>query len=198
MRHYNPNRLLVEGSDDKRVIPELIEAMDGVDQLLEPGVIETEVKASGLEALGIVVDADSDGAAQWQRIRARCLPSFPNLPRELPADGLVHANQAGLRLGVWIMPDNMLGGMLETFLAYLVPDQRKDVWAYACEAVARARAIGAPIREAHLDKARIHTWLAWQEPPGGQLHHAILQRILDPKAPSAKPFIDWFRRLYRV
>ena len=90
-------KLLVEGDDDKRVIPELIEAngipwvdsrgdwivsiepMNGFEPILAAGEIETQLKASGLEALGIIVDANDDAAKRWTRVRARCIAHFPEL-----------------------------------------------------------------------------------------------------------------------
>ncbi len=51
-------------------------------------------------------------------------------------------------------------------------------------------------RDAHQHKADIHTWLAWQNPPGRQLHQAVMERILDPKHPKAQIFVNWFRDLY--
>jgi hypothetical protein len=78
MAKWHSKKLLVEGQDDKRVIPQLMEAngvswsssdgqlvvliehYDGIDNLLAPGVIETELKASGLTTLGIVADADDN------------------------------------------------------------------------------------------------------------------------------------------
>ncbi len=97
---------------------------------------------------------------------------------------------------MWIMPDNRLSGMLETFLAYLVPTASQSLWTYATEAVAEAKTLGAPYRDVHIDKAKIYTWLAWQAPPGRQLHNAIMERILDPQSPYASGCVDWFRVLY--
>ena len=75
MGSHKTKRLLVEGDEDRRVIPYLIEAngvqwgesrseaivdiavSDGIENLLRPGLVETELKATGLEALGIVIDA---------------------------------------------------------------------------------------------------------------------------------------------
>ncbi len=96
------NRLLVEGDDDKRVLPQLIEAngipwgetrreaivdiaaYGGIANLLDRRVIATELKASGLAALGILIDADDDPAGRWQQLRGACSPSLPDLPAELP------------------------------------------------------------------------------------------------------------------
>ncbi|WP_367267695.1 DUF3226 domain-containing protein [Okeania sp. SIO2C9] len=55
---------------------------------------------------------------------------------------------------------------------------------------------GVPFIENHTDQANIHTWLAWQNPPGRQLHNAVIERILNPKHPQAQIFINWFKTLY--
>ena len=216
MQLFRAKVLLVEGDEDKRTLPELVEAngipwgetaddaivyiksYDGIEKLLRHGGLETQIKRSELEVLGIVVDGNDDPQSRWRRISDRCSDSFPSLPAEMPSDGLVVVNDDGLKLGVWIMPDNSMRGMLETFLAFLIPDDAGSLWKHANEAVDQARSLGAAVKDAHLDKARIHTWLAWQNPPGQQLHLSIKTRTLDPTALESKPFVDWFRRLYDV
>lgn len=207
-------KLLVEGYDDKRVIPELIEAngipwgetreewivsiqsMGGYEAIVAAGEIETQLKASGLEALGIIVDANDDAAKRWSSVRDRCVAHFPDLPESLPKEGVIATNPDGLKLGVWIMPDNESCGMMETFLKFLVPKSDDPIFSFATEARDEAKSRGAPFKDAHEDKAVIHTWLAWQDPPGRQLHSAIIETILDPTSPYATPFVDWFRSLY--
>lgn len=98
-------KLLVEGNTDKRVVPFLIEsngvqwevsgkpvvhieAQNGVEDILEPGVVEAEIRASGLEALGVIVDANGDAAERWNQIRRRIRGEFPSLPNSMPAGGL--------------------------------------------------------------------------------------------------------------
>ncbi len=95
------NKLLVEGDEDKRVIPYLIEANDipwienqqevvfikeyaGKTKLLKKDVIYSQLKSSGLSALGLMVDADNEPENTWQSIRNVCLPSIPNFPENLP------------------------------------------------------------------------------------------------------------------
>jgi len=58
----------------------------------------------------------------------------------------------------------------------------------------------APIlcADRHLDTSPLHTWLAWQKPPGLQLHDAVKQRLLDPTADASKPFVTWFCDLFEV
>ena len=210
------NKLLVEGDEDKRVVPYLLEeahilwgdsederpvdiqAYNGVDDLLAKGQIETQLKTPRLEALGIIVDANYKFDSRWRHLRDRCILTFPDIPEAMPPRGLICQNDEGLRLGAWIMPDNQTSGMLETFLAYLVPDEGSDIWKFSCETVEKAREKGAPFRENHLDKARIHSWLAVQDPPGQSLHLAIVKRILAPESDEAETFINWFVELFQL
>jgi hypothetical protein len=215
----HPRQLLVEGKDEQRAIPHLIEAcgitwgeanerdrwpaevveFDGIENLLKPGVIEAQLKSPGLTALGILLDANSDPRGRWARVRARAEKAFPGLPAELPPDGLVTQNADGLRFGTWLMPDCSSPGMLETFLAYFVHDPTAGLWPFVVAHCADAKTIhAAPYSDAHRDKALIHAWLALQDPPGQPLHAAIVQNILRPTSPHADRFIRWFRDLFQV
>ncbi len=213
MVDIHPRILLVEGKQDRFVIPELIEAngvnwgtrkkpvvfirdYDGYQKLIDPEVIATELQASGLAALGIIIDADDDAMGRWQSIRGASLKSIPDLPETLPENGLIHMTPTGIRFGIWIMPDNRMRGMLETFLAYMIPTEGSALWQFAQAATTEARNKGAGFIDAHLDKAHIYTWLAWQDPPGRQLHQAVAERILYPSHPNAQKFVTWFRALY--
>ncbi|MBD2483505.1 DUF3226 domain-containing protein [Planktothrix sp. FACHB-1365] len=209
------NVLLVEGKEDVRVIPELIEANgiawgtkknpvvyiqenNGYDNLIKPDVISTELKASGLSALGIMIDADDDPRGRWQSLRNTCLSSIPDLPEKLPETGLIHLTSNQVRFGVWMMPDNQMQGMLENFIAYMIPDESELIWQFAQNITIEAKQKGALFKETHQDKANIYTWLAWQNPPGRQLHQAINQKILNPKHPKAQKFVNWFKILYNL
>lgn len=210
---YIAKKLIVEGEQDKRVIPYLIEANGipwsntqekfivhiepyGSDQFIDADIISTELKASGLTHLGFIVDADDNLPARWQSVRNACCKSIHDIPTDLPETGLIHKTQAGIQFGVWIMPDNHQRGMLETFLAYMIPNESEPLWQYAQEVVAEAKNRGSSFIDAHLDKAYIYTWLAWQNPPGRQLHNAIMETILNPQHPQAQTFVNWFKTLY--
>ena len=213
---YVPKKLLVEGDEDKRVIPYLMEAngipwgetadtrvveidpCGGFENMIKQGLIETELKASGLKALGIIADANENARQRWSSLRNRCLGSFPELPDDVPATGLIHENESGLKLGVWLMPDNRSHGMMETFLTYLVPDNNNPVLRYAESARDEARTLGAPYKDVQADKAKIYTWLAWQDPPGRPLHNAVMERLLDPRSVHAAAFVGWFRSLFGI
>jgi len=125
----------------------------------------------------------------------------PDIPEDLPRGGLVHPCEiAGrpLKIGVWMMPDNYRDGSLETFLGTLIPPKQIDVWKWTERACIEARNLGAPFKERHREKARIHTWLSVQNPPGRQMHNAVTQRILQPGSPNARSFVSWFRDLFEV
>lgn len=210
--------LLVEGAEDKRVIPELIEAngvhwgsskkdyivfiksCDGISNMLDKSLIHTELKASGLEVLGIIVDADEYPENRWESVRNCLIDKFPELPELLPETGLIHKAEDGMKIGVWMMPDNKERGMLETFLQFLLPNtaENQKIWTLSEKVCNQATDNGAPFKNDHIDKAKIHTWLAWQNPPGRQLHNAIMERILLPGSPLAAPFIEWFTKLYEI
>jgi hypothetical protein len=171
----------------------------GVDPMLKPGVIEAELKSPGLKALGVLVDANTDPVGRWNCIRARAIAAMPAIPVDLPPDGLVMENDEGLRFGVWLMPNCSSKGMLETFLALFIDDQATGLWPFVQAHCKEAKENHqAPYRDAHLDKALIHAWLALQDPPGQQLHSAIIQNILKPNSPQGEPFVNWFRKLYVV
>ena len=207
-------RLLVEGDEDKRVIPEFFEARgipwgetrdeaivdietyDGIDRLTSE-MISAELKASGLKTLGLLVDANGEPERRWQAVRDRCLPSLHDLPAVLPENGLIHRSASGIAFGVWMMPDNRQRGMLETFLAYLVPPGTpENLWQWTDELCDEAHRREAPFKGAHRDKARLHAWLAFQDPPGRSLHHAIFQHILAPAHPKGDAFFAWFVELF--
>ena len=216
MPSTSPRKLLVEGDTDKRVIPFLMEAngiewersgrpvvridpYNGVGELLKPGVVEAELRASGLEALGVMVDANGDASDRWNRIKALCDARFEDLPDRIPQEGLetIHLD-TGVRFGVWIMPDNRFSGMLEDFLIRLIPEKSRVLYELAGKCAAEAARSGAPFKEVHRTKAEIYTWLAWQDEPGRQLHEAVHHRVLDPEGPESRPFVRWFRRLFDV
>lgn len=203
--------LYVEGKKDKFVIAEIAEAngipwpkkkepidirdMNGDAELVNADRIATRLSESGLQAMGIIVDADENPDARWKQVRNACAKSISDMPAELPSTGLIHSVQNGVTLGIWMMPDNQLQGMLETFLAYFV-EPEAPLWQYARSTVKTAKDQGASFKPTHYDKANIHTWLAWQNEPGEQLHIALRKKILTGQHPKAQEFMTWLKQLY--
>ena len=79
-----------------------------------------------------------------------------------------------------------------------MPTESKSLYGLAQECVANASSSGAPFKTTHRSKAEIHTWLAWQDEPGKQLHEAVHHRVLDPNMPESQQFVRWFRELFEI
>lgn len=202
--------LMVEGSDDQHVVKhicgtrglgaiDLIHPYQGAPALLEG--IGPRLKQSDLQCLGIMLDADESLAARWQavasRLRAAGYAATPDFP---DPNGTVLDSpdmQQLPRVGVWLMPDNQVEGILENFLQFLVPTG-DPLFGHIEASVA---AIGPEVcrfSELYRPKAKIHTWLAWQDDPGRPFGQAISKRYLDPTLPAANLFAGWLQRTFFV
>lgn len=186
-----------------------IHIMDGLDRTLGKlkGTVGAELRATNREALGLILDADNSVETRWRMVRKRMLDDVEQLdakeiPETPPAQGFIANVDLGApkgpqRLGVWIMPDNQRSGMLETFARDLIGHTTLHEHAEkACKDAKEKH--GAQFKDVHKEKAIVHTWLAWQDPPDRQLHQAIRPPMLNPGDPAAQAFVAWFRKLYQV
>jgi hypothetical protein len=212
-------RLLVEGSDDLNMCYHLfkyhgieilgkdevqpahyqkIEVINagGLEKVLE--AIPREVSRINLKQLGILVDADENCASRWQTVHDilvkcgyRTVPPIPN------PDGTIIREDERPAVGIWIMPDNQLPGMLEHFCRFLVPEN-DGLWVTAENALQHVIEQERRFREQHTMKAHLHTWLAWQEEPGRPIGQAVAKKYLDPEASYAQLFIQWIRAIFEI
>jgi len=197
--------LLVEGNDDKHAVLALvkyhrlpdksfeIDAKDGITVLLED--LPVQFKQGGLEVLGIMVDADTDLQARWQSLRDTLNKAGYELPTHPTAGGTILCPEDKPRVGIWIMPDNQLPGMLEDFAARLV-NPGDTLWARAESAVDSIPADERRFSAVRTAKAKLHTFLAWQAEPGKPIGLAMTTKYLNPDAPQAAEFIQWLRALF--
>lgn len=212
----SPTRLFVEGPDDKWTVVNLlqrhgfdfgdqrgrgaqaglplIDDCGGVDPLLK--AISTAVRT--FPRIGVVLDADHPPVERWAQLRGRLAHADVALPdTPTPGGAIVPGHRADWKLGVWVMPDNASHGMLEDFLAQLVPKQ-DPCWTHAVAATEEARRLGAPLSPLHVAKGAMHAWLAWQDPSGQPFGMALRARALCHDAAPALMFVDWFARLFDV
>ena len=201
-------KLVVEGPDDQHVIWALCQQhavaetflvettrSGGVEALLES--IRVRLMEPGLRTLGVVLDADEILERRWQAISDRlsregytALPSIPD------HEGTIIEEFDKPKVGIWLMPDNQLPGMLEDFIAHLIPQE---------DALRpKAERILAEIEEqnlhryalVHHQKALIHTWLAWQRTPGQPMGQAITAQTLNHNQSLARSFVHWLNALF--
>jgi len=203
-------QLLVEGNNDRHVIwalckqhavPETFsveipsEDNGGVEALLKS--IPVRLKISGLRALGVILDADQSLEGRWdavcERLRQAGYLDLPLAPE--PNGSIIEVDQMP-RIGIWLMPNNHLPGMLENFVSYLIPDD--DLLATKAESILH-QIEGEGLNRyslLHHQKAFIHTWLAWQETPGQPMGQAITAQVLSHNQPLAQAFTNWLKLLF--
>ncbi|MGD2183569.1 DUF3226 domain-containing protein [Lusitaniella coriacea] len=206
-----PKQLLVEGINDRHVIWALCKHYDvpetfsveipnengteGIEIVLKG--LRDKLKEKNLQTLGIVVDADQDLQSRWQAIRDRLASvGYQNIPDVPPVEGWVHEVAQFPKIGVWLMPNNQLPGMLEDFVSYLIP--ATDLLHPKAELVLQELERDGIQRYSvvHYPKALIHTWLAWQEKPGMPMGQAITAKVLEAESPVASLFVDWLKSLF--
>ena len=200
-------RLIAEDSDIEHVVKNLcgrygispniieIEKYDGVTKLLDALGIEFKQPR---RALGVVIDTDDSIVSRWEQLHNSALGGgYTQFPLEPKSEGTIIRSDSDVRpdLGIWLMPNNNLPGMVEDFVEQLIPKQ-DSLWPRAQQVVQEI-----PETERRFNriiKAQIHTWLAWQEVPGRPLGQAITKRYFDANAPHAQQFVDWLRRLFEL
>lgn len=217
------SRLLVEGLDDWQVVMNLTRVMGtGWNSDSPPRAdadfphfascrggpsvlarVSGELKQECVTRVGILLDADGSCLDCWRNVREALQqdgppsPMLPSLPEAIPLGGCVVPYREHRRFGVWIMPDNQAGGMLEDFLKACVHTGNDLLWEHACSATRRALELGARFGEGRRSKAELRTWLAWQKKPGCTLGIAVEEGLFDvAKDPVVGAFLDWFRRLF--
>ena len=197
-QHHIP--CAIPGRDDPIVADAIvIEEQGGVDSLLEALLVVLD--DADLERLGIVVDADTDIEARWMSL-CRIMADFGgvDIPPAPDPDGTIITLEQVLRtvtVGIWMMPDNTLPGILEDFIRFLVPGD--DILLERAEkCVATIPEAERRFAEKDQPKACIHTWLAWREDPGTPLGWAITKRYLDANAPYAQRLVNWVNRAFDI
>ena len=200
--------LLVEGNDDLHVVAALcnkhnikenfrIVDCKGIENLLIG--LPVRLKSS-VKTIGAVIDADADLNARWNSVCSilSALGRYGDIPDECPAEGLIlePVSEGDPKFGLWIMPDNRTSGMLEHFTTMLIPAD-DDLLPVVDETLSRLESNGMNrYSTVHHEKARIHTWLAWQESPGTPMGLAITKKYLTSQPSAYGAFTEWLKSLF--
>lgn len=198
--------LLVEGTNDCHVVMALCKAHNlpktfglyecGNDVAVLKRLNALILSSKNPTAIGVMLDADNPSLeGRWLNIKQK-LNSYRYLLPDFPAhEGTIVEGPTGKpKLGFWFMPDNEASGMLEDFCAKLA---EPSAFASARECVESAKERGlTTFKAAHLSKAFIHTYLAWQDEPGRPFGQAITAQTLRPQTEIAIRFTGWLRNLF--
>ncbi len=198
-------KLLVEGNDDQHVIWalckqfEVDEAFDvidceGIENLIDQ--IPVRLKQSNIDTIGIIIDADTDLQLRWYNLKQLFNVLGFVLPDNLPECGLILKELGKITIGVWIMPNNNLNGMLEDFIKFLVPPT-DTLFPVIMENLNDIE--GKQLNKyklIHKSKAVIHSWLSVQEDPGSPMGLSITKRYLSTDDDTCRKLISWLSALY--
>lgn len=206
MKERFSQQLLVEGNDDQHVIWALCEkytitqSFDVIDcrSITELNKqIPIRFKQSGIKTIGIIVDADTNLKGRWDSLKSILEKQGFILPNEIALDGsIVHNNN--VTVGVWIMPNNNLNGMLEDFISFLVPKEDK-LLPIVTSTLNNIEAENLNLYSlTHKSKAIIHTWLSWQESPGTPMGLSITKKYLNTNEETCVKLINWLNQLFNT
>ena len=193
--------LLVEGQDDKHVVRHLchrhestpsfsISDKDNITQLLES--LALEMKVSGRQAVGILVDANDDVTGRWNAIQNRLRRADIEPPLSPSPDGTII--QARPRIGIWLMPDNTSAGELEDFVTKMIPTE-DPVWPLSLSYIEGIPEADRKFSEKKKLRAQLYAWLAAREDPR-RMGLAIRARDLKVDGDLSKKFVAWLNELF--
>lgn len=204
-KHDGPRVLLVEGKNDCHLISSLCRHYDvpqsfglhdcGSDEYALKTLSALIAGAEPKEAIGIVLDADNPNLqGKWHAVRDRLMARGYEISEEPHPDGTMAKAEGQPTVGVWLMPDNKVDGMLEDFCRQLATPAAIE---FAEQCVKQANESGhSTHKDAHLAKATIHTYLAWQDEPGMPMGQAVSAKALDANQPIAQRFHQFLRALF--
>ena len=158
-----------------------------------------------IQNLGLILDADSQtkNAAidTWLSIKAILEKAgYENLPDTPNAIGTIIEQEDKPKIGIWIMPNNLSNGYLEDFYEQLI-HKEDEFWQKSVEITEGfVENKNNRFKEIALQKAKVHTWLAWQENPELPLGLSISAnaKYLNFDTPLVDNFIEWFKNTFEL
>ncbi len=198
----SPSRiLLVEGQNDKHVVLHLrarrpltldfdVRDTGGIDQLLPS--IGPEIKVSGRQVVGILVDADDNMTARWDAVTDRLSKAGISPPPSPDSAGTIIDGTP--RIGIWLMPNNEASGELEDFVVRMIPGG-DQVWPLSRRYIEEIPETERKFSEKKKLRAQLYAWLAAREDPR-QMGLAIRAGDLEVDSELSQKFIAWLTKLF--
>jgi len=206
--------LFVEGRDDIYVIsflaegngiPESFTIHDSENDAQAMSAFKTFLKGANyqglsykgekldfaVERLGIVIDANGSRDSKWQQLKKQ----GHTCPEVLDENGLhiVDEEQAVSHVGVWLMPDNVSAGMIETFFKDFIPSDDP------LKANVETFINSLPEEPKPRPKAEVRTWLACQtksESMMGRFLQKNKTTNLNLNNDLATKFVAWLKQVF--
>ncbi len=151
-----------------------------------------------LTNIGLIVDADFKGVEKRLKFILTELSDKLKIDfskKSLSNEGLT-LDYEGIKIGIWIMPNNADNGYLEHFIENLI---EQDDWVLN-EAKGKVDDLllkeNCRFTEIKKQKAVIYSWLAWQESPGLPFGTAMKAKSLNAHAEAAQPFLNWIENTF--
>ena len=200
--------LFVEGPDDGAVVNALVHKLTGVD--LAKGkdrLVRTNETGGGCawalaefdkfvaEArpgarIGVIVDRDEATNDNWPAVRARLKRLGWSGDGPMASGAIV-----GDRYGIWMWPDNLSHGALESFVAAIIPPSAP--LDYAREASRIAKDIHAAEYEpADAEKAALKVRSVWRHARAAGGYGHLVRNLPLVETPASQAFIAWFSLLF--
>jgi len=181
------------------------EQMTAVSRKQPHRAIYKSIRESRVSHMAIIIDTDTDLRSRWDSITNQLILSgvepatIPAVPTSTGSLFLSTQPDRNVKVGVWLMPNNVLQGMLEDFLALLVstPDQKR-LWDYVTKVQAKIPVKSRFFSKVHESKAKVHAWLTWQDEPGRPLGQAVTRTYIDPNHPQVDIFVNWLQATLEI
>ena len=211
--------LFVEGQEDKKLFLSIARSRNlNVEVKCDPSgkgnainsffaLLKLQTSASK-NRIGLVVDSDflqyGGGFLATQTLINQKLSAInwdPLSQTQYSGFGATSTKTKGAQAGVWIMPDNLNDGYVENFVMQSISATQQSLANYAIQQTVIAVAGGngippIPTKPHHMDKAKIGTWLAWNDPPRMSLGAAHSNNLLDFNAGLGGDLSNWLKWLY--
>jgi hypothetical protein len=200
--------LFVEGPDDGALVNALVKRLTGTELAKRPYLVRTADEGGGAAwtmrefedyvakdpsgaRIGLIVDRDNAANDKWPAISA----ILRRLGLETHGGPAAAGTIANRHHGIWMWPDNVSHGDLETFVAGILP--QAPILAYANEVCRIAKADHAAEYEPrHARKAALKVRSVWRDASaaGGYAH--LVRNLPLTQTPACDAFIAWFRALF--
>lgn len=213
------NVLFVEGDEDRKLFLSISRSLNfKVEVKYDPSgkgnailgfiaALKLQTSASKTR-IGLVVDADflqhGSGFVATQALINQKLQAIDWNPLSLTqysGFGTTSPKVKDVQAGVWVMPDNLSDGYVENFVIQSISASQQPLANYAFQQTVIADFGGngippIPTKPHHMDKAKVGTWLAWNDPPRMSLGAAHASHLLDFDAGLGGDLSDWLKWLY--